>query len=112
MWRQMGLDERMSTIFAPDEPPSPNFGPEWNGAWRAVTTLVLKVGWQPAAPVEETEDSAAHGDESEYVRLGKKAAHAADQREYEKLKLRQKKVVDALRVVRRHAQGAWVDVAV
>lgn len=85
--------------------------PDWNGAWRGVKTLVLKIGWSPVKP-EAVEDEHLAGDadmlDSNSEGHRRKTAYARESRLHGELKQRQRNIMVGLRAVRREGNGAWM----
>jgi hypothetical protein len=88
---------------------SQQYVPEWNGAWRGLTTIVLRIGWTPVKNHEVVDHTQHDMSFENFVELGKKVAYSEDQREHERLRLLQRKIESTIRAVRRQAHGAWID---
>ena len=90
-----GVDQTASDNFTEDILNTSRAGPDWNGAWRSLRRVVLKVGYVPVA--------ATDGDAHHEMLLNR------EQRIWDDLKDRQKEAVGELRSIRRQANGAWID---
>jgi len=87
--------------------------PDWNGAWRGICTIVLKIGWTPVKPPGVDEETGEPGTENFSGSLvRKKAAWAREQRTFDELRQRQRDVMAGLRAVRREGGGGWIDIEV
>jgi hypothetical protein len=74
---------------------SENVGPEWNGGWRGLRTLILRVGWQPAPSEHNPEADLRY--------------HIQRQTRAE-IKLSAEHVASHLRSIRKSVGGSWLDV--
>lgn len=102
------------------------YAPDWNGAWRSVTHVVLKIGYTPIEPTYlEVHDVAmqtalSHGTEGLGTSLNpedtailkanvqRKLAWTREERTFNELKGIQQETIKRLREIRKSA-GRWID---
>lgn len=87
-------------------------GPDWNGAWRGVKTIILRIGWSPVQP-EGVDENPVEGEQNDidFTSEGyrKRSAYAREMRLHGELKGTQRNVILGLREVRREGSGAWIE---
>jgi len=92
------------------ESSSERLGPEWNGGWRGVETLILEVGWKPIAPaidsshVEPDEPSWNVENERKLYRYNK------ERQKFTEIRSNAQSVARYLRSLRKDVGGRWIEV--
>ncbi|KPI39290.1 uncharacterized protein AB675_5188 [Cyphellophora attinorum] len=86
-----------------------NYAPDWNGAWRSITYISLRVGY---TLVEEEQPDWTASEKEHLADYAWQMALQNEKQTLEKLKARQQEVTAVLRTIRRGAEGSpgkWIE---